>query len=36
MTHEQEFEWLKEQSQMMQDQLNQINTRIPELTADRE
>jgi prefoldin subunit 5 len=36
MTNEQELEWLKEQSHMMQDQLNQINTRISELTADQE
>ena len=36
MTNEQELGWLKEQSQMMQDQLNQINARISELTADQE
>jgi hypothetical protein len=34
ITKEQEIEWLKEQSQMLQDQLNQINTRISELTAE--
>jgi hypothetical protein len=36
MTGEQELEWLKEQSQMMQDQLNQINARISELATDKE
>jgi len=36
MTGEQELEWLKEQSQMIQDQLNQINTRISELTTSQE
>jgi prefoldin subunit 5 len=36
LTKDQELEWLKEQSQMMQEQLHQINTRISELTADQE
>lgn len=35
MTQAQELEWLKEQSQMVQDQLNQINARISELTAEQ-
>jgi hypothetical protein len=35
MTAEEEIAWLKEQSQMMQDQLNQINERITELTAEQ-
>jgi len=34
ITKEQEIEWLKEQSQMLQDQLNQINTRIEELVSE--
>ena len=33
---EQEIAWLKDQSQMMQDQLNQINARITELTSEQE
>ena len=32
---QQEIAWLKEQSQMLQDQLNQINERITELTAEQ-
>ena len=32
---EQEITWLKEQSQMLQDQLNQINARITELTTEQ-
>jgi len=35
MTQAQELEWLNEQSQMVQDQLNQINARISELTAEQ-
>lgn len=35
MTQAQELEWLKEQSQMVQDQLNQINARISELTTEQ-
>jgi hypothetical protein len=35
MTAEDEIVWLKEQSQMLQDQLNQINERITELTAEQ-
>jgi prefoldin subunit 5 len=35
MTPEQELAWLKEQSQAIQDQLNQINTRITELTSEQ-
>jgi prefoldin subunit 5 len=35
MTTVQELEWLKEQSQMVQDQLNQINARISELAAEQ-
>ena len=35
MTSEQELAWLKEQSQAMQDQLNQINARIAELTSEQ-
>jgi len=35
MTAEQEIAWLKEQSQMLQDQLNQINTRIADLTPEQ-
>ena len=34
MTAEDEIVWLKEQSQMLQDQLNQINARISELTSE--
>jgi prefoldin subunit 5 len=33
---EQELVWLKEQSQMMQQQLDQINVRISELTSEQE
>jgi hypothetical protein len=33
---EQEITWLKDQSQMIQDQLNQINARITELTSEQE
>jgi hypothetical protein len=36
MTSGQEIEWLKEQSQIVQEQLNQINARISELAADQE
>jgi hypothetical protein len=35
MTVEEEVVWLKEQSQTLQDQLNQINARIEELTAEQ-
>jgi hypothetical protein len=35
MTAEEEIAMLKEQSQLMQDQLNQINARISELTAEQ-
>ncbi len=35
MTPDQELALLKEQSQAMQDQLNQINERITELTSDQ-
>jgi hypothetical protein len=35
MTAEDEIVWLKEQSQMLQDQLNQINERITELTTEQ-
>jgi hypothetical protein len=35
MGPEQEIAWLKEQSQMMQDQLNQITARIRELTSEQ-
>jgi hypothetical protein len=35
MGPEQEIAWLKEQSQMMQDQLNQITARITELTSEQ-
>jgi hypothetical protein len=35
MTAENEIAWLKEQSQMFQDQLKQINERITELTAEQ-
>jgi hypothetical protein len=35
MTAEDEIVWLKEQSQMLQDQLNQINERITELTVEQ-
>ena len=35
MTPEQELAWLREQSQAIQDQLNQINTRITELTSEQ-
>jgi hypothetical protein len=35
MTPEQEIAWFKEQSQMLQDQLNQINGRIAELTVEQ-
>ena len=35
MTPEQEIAWLKEQSQMMHEQLNQINARITELSSEQ-
>ena len=35
MTAEQEIAGLKEQSQMLQDQLNQINARIEDLTSEQ-
>jgi hypothetical protein len=35
LTQAQELEWLREQAQMVQDQLNQINGRISELTAEK-
>jgi hypothetical protein len=34
MAPEQEIAWLKEQSQMIQDQLNHITARISELTSE--
>jgi len=34
ITPEQELAWLKDQSQAMQEQLNQINVRITELTSN--
>ena len=36
MTAEQEIAGLQEQSQMLQDQLNQINARIEDLTSEQE
>jgi prefoldin subunit 5 len=35
LTQAQELEWLKEQSQMVQDHLNQIDARISELAAEK-
>jgi hypothetical protein len=35
MTADNEIAWLREQSQMLQDQLKQINERITELTAEQ-
>jgi hypothetical protein len=36
MTAEQEIAGLKEESQILQDQLNQINTRIEDLVSEQE
>ena len=36
MTAEQEVAWLQEQAQLLQEQLNQTNARIEDLTANQQ